>query len=56
MADLSTKYIGMDIPSPIVVASSNMTRKLENIKKLEELEAGTIVIKSLQFLYFYDIT
>ncbi len=47
MADISTTYMGMKIPSPVIVASSNMTRKLDNIKALEEYGAGAIVLKSL---------
>jgi len=47
MANLTTKYMGMGLPSPIVVASSNMTKNSDNIKKLEEFGAGAIVLKSL---------
>ena len=47
MANLSTNYMGIKLSSPIVVASSNMTKSLENIKKFEELGAGAVVIKSL---------
>ena len=47
MADLTTKYMGLKLSSPLVVASSNMTKNLDNIKKLEELGAGAVVLKSL---------
>ena len=47
MADLSTEYMGLKISSPIIIASSNMTKNLDNIKKLEEFGAGAVVIKSL---------
>ncbi len=47
MASIKTTYMGMEIPSPIIVASSNLTKSIDNIKILEDSGAGAIVIKSL---------
>jgi len=38
MADLSTKYMGLDLKNPIIIGSSQLTSKTENIKKLAEAE------------------
>src|SRR6056297_3007966 len=47
MADLSTKYMGLDLKNPIIIGSSQLTSKTENIKKLAEAGAGGVVLKSL---------
>ena len=47
MADLSTTYMGLSLKNPVVVSSSRLTGKLENIKKMEEYGAGAVVLKSL---------
>lgn len=47
MADISTKYMGLKLSSPVIVASSGLTNKLENIKTFERLGAGAVVLKSL---------
>src|SRR6056297_15605 len=47
MADLSTKYMGLDLKNPIIIGSSQLTSKTENIKKLAESGAGAVVLKSL---------
>jgi len=47
MADLSTKYMGLELKNPIIVGSSELTNKSEKIKKLEEAGAGAVVLKSL---------
>ncbi len=45
--DLSTSYMGLKLRNPLIVGSSNMTAKVENIKKCEEAGAGAVVLKSL---------
>jgi dihydroorotate dehydrogenase (fumarate) len=45
--DLSTSYLGMPLRSPLVVSSSPLSREIENIKKMEELGAGAVVLHSL---------
>ncbi len=45
--DLRTKYMGLELRNPFVVGSSGLTDKPEKIKKLEEHNAGAVVLKSL---------
>lgn len=45
--DLKTKYMGVELDSPIIVGSSNLTTKVENLKKYEGAGAGAVVFKSL---------
>lgn len=47
MADISTKYMGIELNNPLIVASSGLTKSLEKIKKLAENGAAAIVLKSL---------
>ncbi len=44
---LKTKYLGLDLRSPIVVGASEMTANVEKIKRLEDHGAAAIVTKSL---------
>lgn len=47
MSVLETKYMGLRLKSPIVVASSGLTNTVEKIKELEAAGAGAVVLKSL---------
>lgn len=47
MADISTTYAGLNLKSPIIIGSSGLTNKTENIKIFERLGAGAVVLKSL---------
>ena len=47
MADLSTTYMGLALPNPVVVASSDLTMSVEGVKRCEEAGAGAVVLKSL---------
>ncbi len=47
MADITTSYMGLDLISPIIVGSSGLTNKLDNIRTFEQLGAGAVVLKSL---------
>lgn len=47
MADISTNYMGLILKSPVIVGSSGLTNKLDNLKTFERLGAGAIVLKSL---------
>ncbi|MBO4306979.1 MAG: dihydroorotate dehydrogenase-like protein [Bacteroidales bacterium] len=52
----NTKYLGIDIESPIVAGSCGLTNDIENLKKLESAGAGAIVIKSVfEEQIIYDI-
>ena len=47
MASIKTKYLGIDINSPVIVAAGPKTADIESIKKCEESGAGAVVLKSL---------
>lgn len=47
MADLSTKYLGLDLKSPIIVGSCGLTSNIQNIKEIAENGAGAVVLKSI---------
>lgn len=47
MADISTTYAGLHLQSPIIIGSSGLTNKIDNIKIFERLGAGAVVLKSL---------
>lgn len=45
--DLRTKYLGMELRSPLVVSASPLSEKIDSIKKMEDYGAGALVIYSL---------
>ncbi len=47
MADLTTKYLGFTLKSPVIVGSCGLTNSINEIKKMEENGAGAVVIKSV---------
>lgn len=47
MANLETKYMGLSLKNPIVVASSGLTNSVEKIRELEAAGAGAVVLKSI---------
>jgi len=47
MANISTRFFGLNLKSPVIVASSSMTGHAEQIEKLAEAGAGAIVLKSI---------
>ena len=47
MADLTTKYLGMDLKNPVIVSSSNLTASADKIVDCEKAGAGAVVLKSL---------
>lgn len=47
MANISTRFFGLDLKSPVIAASSSMTGNKEQIIKLAEAGAGAIVLKSI---------
>jgi len=46
MANISTRFFGLDLKSPVIAASSSMTGHAEQVIKLAEAGAGAIVLKS----------
>jgi dihydroorotate dehydrogenase (fumarate) len=47
MSDLKTKYMGVELETPIVVAASSISSMTDKIKMAEQAGAGALVIKSL---------
>ncbi len=47
MANIQTKYLGLDLPSPLIAASSGLTDNHGNLKRFEEYGVGAVVLKSL---------
>lgn len=47
MADLSTTYLGLALPSPLLLASSSLSNRVENFQLAEECGAGAVVLRSL---------
>ncbi len=47
MTDLSTTYMGLKLRNPIIVASSDLTKDVEGIVKLDQAGAGAVVLKSI---------
>lgn len=47
MVRTQTRFMGIDMPSPIIVGSSGLTNSAEQIGKLAAAGAGAIVLKSL---------
>ena len=51
-----TKYLGLDIESPIIAGSCGLTSDIEHLKKLEAAGAGAVIIKSVfEEQIIYDI-
>jgi dihydroorotate dehydrogenase (fumarate) len=47
MADLSCKYLGLDLRNPLIVNSSGLTNNIDRILLLQDSGAGAIILKSL---------
>ena len=47
MADLKTRYIGLEMKNPLVASASTLSKKLTNIKKMEDAGIASIVLYSL---------
>lgn len=47
MSNLSVKYLGLDLKSPLIVGSSGLTDSADKVAKLAEYGAGAVVLKSL---------
>ncbi len=47
MVNISTSYMGLDIPSPLIAASSGLTDNIPNLIRFEKAGAGAVVLKSL---------
>ena len=47
MADLHTRYLGLDLRSPLVASASPLTGSLDGLRRLEAAGAGAVVLPSL---------
>jgi dihydroorotate dehydrogenase (fumarate) len=47
MADLVTEYMGLELPTPLVLASSAFSNRIENLVLAEGHGAGAVVLRSL---------
>lgn len=47
MPDLSTTYLGLKLPTPIIVGSSGLTDRPEKVAVLGKYGAGAVVLKSI---------
>lgn len=47
MANISTKYLGLTLKSPIIAGSCGLTNSLENLVQIEKAGAGAVVLKSI---------
>jgi len=47
MTNIETKYMGLNLKNPIVVASSGLSNSIEKIVELEKAGAAAIVLKSI---------
>lgn len=47
MADLRSKYLGLELKNPVIVGSCGLTNSVEKIKEIEKAGAGAVVLKSL---------
>jgi dihydroorotate dehydrogenase (fumarate) len=47
MNDLSTRYLGLDLRSPIVASASPLTREPDSVARLQDAGVGAIVLPSL---------
>lgn len=47
MADLSTKYMGLDLKNPIIVGSSGLTETIDKVEACAKAGAGAVVLKSI---------
>ncbi len=45
--DISTQFMGLQLPNPLIVSSSNLTDKIEGVRKAADAGAGAVVLKSL---------
>src|SRR3972149_1095405 len=47
MTDLATSYMGIPLPSPLVVAASSISGMIDRVRLAEQAGAGALVIRSL---------
>jgi dihydroorotate dehydrogenase (fumarate) len=47
MPDISVKYLGLDLKSPVIAGSCSLTNSIDHLKAIEKAGAGAVVLKSV---------
>ena len=47
MPDLSIKYLGLSLKSPVIAGSCSLTHSIDHLKAIEKAGAGAVVLKSV---------
>jgi dihydroorotate dehydrogenase (fumarate) len=47
MIDLSTRYLGLELSTPLVASSSPLCETIDNVRRMEDAGAGAVVLHSL---------
>jgi dihydroorotate dehydrogenase (fumarate) len=47
MANLTTRYMGLQLKNPVIVGASNLVKDIDNCKRMEDAGAAAIVYKTL---------
>ena len=47
MIDLSSTYMGLKLPSPVIASASPLNSNLDNLRALQEMGAGAVVLPSV---------
>ncbi len=47
MADLTTRYMGLELRNPLIVASCSLVNSVEGVQRCADAGAGAVVLKSL---------
>ena len=47
MIDLSTRYLGLELASPLVASASPLCETIDNLRRMEDAGAGAVVLHSL---------
>lgn len=47
MADLTIKYMGLELKNPVIVGANNIVTNIDNLKRIEEAGASAVIYKSL---------
>lgn len=45
--DLATRYLGLDLPSPLVASAGPLNGAIDNLRRLEDMGAGAVVLPSI---------
>lgn len=47
MPDISIKYLGLELKSPVIAGSCSLTNSIDHLKAIEKAGAGAVVLKSV---------